>query len=87
MDVAHFELFHVCLQLDIQLHFKSNLHEILVTYLIFDAEKDPAIREPLYALLFELQYTTEKLGVAGHALNIDFQKFSWRLIQFIWSED
>ena len=65
----------------------SNLHEILVTYLNFDAEKDPAIRKPLYALLFELQYTAEKLGVAGHALNIDFQKFLRRLIQFMWSED
>ena len=39
--------------------FYSNLHEILVTYLNFDAEKDPAIRKPLYALLFELQYTAE----------------------------
>ena len=63
----------------LQLHFISNLHEIWVTYVILDAEKHPAIRKPLCALLFELQYTVEKEGVAGHALNINFEKFSLRL--------
>ena len=56
-------------------HFKSNLHKILVTYLLFDAVNDPAIKKPPYALLSELQYTVKKLGVADHALNMDFKNF------------
>ena len=68
----------------LQLQFKSNSHKILVTYLILDAEKHAAIRNPLHALLFELQDSVYKEGVAGHALNMDFQKFSGCFIYLIW---
>ena len=44
----------------LQLQFKPNPNEILVIYLILDAEKHAAIRNPLHALLFELQHSVEK---------------------------
>ena len=69
----------------LQLQFKSNFNEILVTCLILDAEKHAAIRNPLQALLLELvQHSVKKEGVASHALNMNFQKFSDCLIYLIW---
>ena len=56
----------------LQLQFNFNSYEILVTYLILDAEKHAAIRNPLHALLLELRHSVKKEGVAGHALNLNF---------------
>ena len=59
----------------LRLHFKRQTFEILVTYLIFAAENDPAFRKCL-KLLYFLCYTVRlKKGVACHAFTKDFQNF------------
>ena len=48
----------------------------MFVHLIFAAENDPAIRKCLSALLFVIQYTFQRKGVACHAFTNDFENFS-----------